>query len=184
MLQWEGAEGGLHIVNNMPQCNLYWSRWVITRACVSDETLSSSSGLPEKQGLRAALPRANRPAWKNKALMLSWSKWHPSHGEQGRRKARWPDRVVVTKVHSLISFLGQGWYNLALNMQVTGGQYYKYGTSKCQLHSHFKQICPSTLFLLCRKNNNLLNFLLEPYFSILIIDPTHALNTLSIKVMP
>lgn len=81
-------------------------------------------------------------------------------------------------------FLGQSWYNLALNMQVTGGEYYKYGTSKCHLHSHFKQICPNTLFLLCRKDNNLLNFLLEPYFSILIIDPTHALNTLSIKVMP
>lgn len=81
-------------------------------------------------------------------------------------------------------FLGQGWYNLALNMQAAGGEYYKYGTSKCHLHSHFKQICPSALFLLCRKDNNLLNFLQEPYFSILIIDPTHALNTLSIKVMP
>jgi len=81
-------------------------------------------------------------------------------------------------------FLGQLWYNLALNMQVTVGEYYKYGTSKCHLHSHFKQICPSTLFLLCRKDNNLLNFLLEPYFSILIRDPTHALNTLSIKGTP
>lgn len=86
----------------------------------------------------------------------------------------------MTRVHSR-PFPGAAWHNPALCMQVTGGEHYKYGTSKCHLHSHFKQTCPSPLFLLCRKDNNQLNFLPEPYFSILITDPTRAPNTLSLK---